>query len=751
MMNRTNTRNRRLDTTRWGVIRWGIVGFSLWFCLWNGGDSGLLTAQPIENGSPSEKATTKEATAKEDSAKEATAKEDSAAEGETIEAPTAPWREGQGFFVIPKIRRTSATTDTEKPTDTAVPSTKTPGVTAKKTAESTKKTPGVAAKKTTESTKKTSDVTAKKTAESTKKTPGVAAKKTTKSTKKTPGSSQSPSRDETVRESNGRVPSPRTGDGVSGPAPSAAMGETERKERIAKLETEAREKFRQQNYDQAYASLTLVTQMDPSLAPPETILARWFAQIGSSRGMIAQLENATRNAPDDPEAYIHLAADAVKNERLTEASLLLGRSQQLVETYDHSPDRKSQLEKLLLTTLASYLEAKSDWKSLLGTLQSLEKQDPDNVENLVHIAQIFMKLNDEEDARRTLEKAFQKNPNLASPDALLAGLYDQERDSQNALKRIRQAITEYPENAQNQKMAVRLFFRNNDLEQANQSLHQLLQNDPKNAGIHILAGDLAIAQDQIKQAKDEYTQAILLEPSDLEAGMGYVRALILGGVESDLRKSLEIMTQTVQNSPNDTRLLLYYAWALSVNGSPERAVKIIEQILPVWTMDQDEAYLIAVCTSRLVDQTLPRRLIEAALKDTRNFMLRSRMEKLQRELQGEVTAPSADGSTPTTPTSGASESPHSTTPSANAPQGSGLPSLNPFAPSPTDATPVETSPVETPPVETPEDSSAQTESHKTDASILFSRRTSASVSRTSADVSNRAWCFQKPSGRSTKL
>ncbi|MDO4582597.1 MAG: tetratricopeptide repeat protein [Planctomycetia bacterium] len=415
-------------------------------------------------------------------------------------------------------------------------------------------------------------------------------------------------------------------------SPSHPVTASETESRVEKLEKQAIELFQKEEFEKALLVLKQIQELDSTVAPADMILARWFAEVGLEGGLRKQLESAVKDSPTDPEAYIVLAKIAVDESRIAEATLLLGRAQSLLEAYKASPERKKALQQQFLSTLAVFSEEKGDWKAVLGILQVQEKKAPEDLTLKIRMALVYMNLQDPTNALAKLQEAYEQNSQMMPPEAIIAEFYFQEGENEKSLQWMETSLKKYPENFKNQVKGAEILFANGKIKEAQSAVTKVLQLDPQSSEGITLQGNLLLFEGKASEALEKYSQAIDFDSSNPQAGIGYIRALLLQGGEKNSKEALGIASQLVAGFPQSIEFQIHYAWALIANGQKDTGLKLLQQLLPVWNPQQDEACVVAICLADQEDNSLAKNLLKAALEQENTFTLQFYAKQWQEKL-----------------------------------------------------------------------------------------------------------------------
>ena len=93
---------------------------------------------------------------------------------------------------------------------------------------------------------------------------------------------------------------------------------------------------------------------------------------------MAYLEQAAREDPSDPGAYVYLGELALQSRRTTEAALLYEKALELSNSYTANDKRKNRLLVNIYGGLATLAEANENWEECKQLLDSMLAIDPEN-------------------------------------------------------------------------------------------------------------------------------------------------------------------------------------------------------------------------------------------------------------------------------------------------------------------------------------------------------------------------------------
>ena len=211
--------------------------------------------------------------------------------------------------------------------------------------------------------------------------------------------------------------------------------------------TEAVKLFRQRDAEGALKSLKKACKKDPTLPPPQVILAQFFASAQLLTGMRNCLEQAVKEYPNDPQAYVIFADLAMRNRRITEARLLYEKADSLMPKFTVAK-RKKDLQPQILAGLAMTSEAREDWAGAKQKIEAWLQLDPKSIPALEELAQCMLRAEERDgrlgsaregvqDCGREGEGSMTRNRvggyrTLLSPEATVAKFYARTGDQDKA-------------------------------------------------------------------------------------------------------------------------------------------------------------------------------------------------------------------------------------------------------------------------------------------------------------------------------
>ena len=407
--------------------------------------------------------------------------------------------------------------------------------------------------------------------------------------------------------------------------------------------------FGKLDFDGALAKLKEGIAKHPELPPAELIMAQWCATAKQADGVRLYLERAVIASPDDPAPYIFLGEFAVRERRVTEGALLLGKADSLMASFTKSSERKAQMVPRIANGLSAVAAAREDWAEAQRQLEIWLQAEPKSAAAMQRLAQVLFKQGKAAEAWAQLKAAKEANPKMLTPAAILGGLYEQAGDHKNATKWMDYALKSAPKDTTTRlvvaQWALTTAQTKEDLGRAREEATQALQLDPKSLQAKILRGAVALYQKDWNNAEIYFESALSQSPNNFAAKNNLALALCEQTDDIKKRQAFEHARTNAQLNPKNAEAASTYGWVLYQVGNKRDAEKVLRQAAS-GRIAPDTAYYLAriyadfakaASDAGQTEQAKPlkdqaKRLVDSTLKTKQLFSKREDAEALQEEL-----------------------------------------------------------------------------------------------------------------------
>jgi tetratricopeptide (TPR) repeat protein len=377
-----------------------------------------------------------------------------------------------------------------------------------------------------------------------------------------------------------------------------------------------------------------LTAKNSEMPPPQVIMAQLFLQSGLVPDAQKALNQATVEAPGDPEPYLAMAGIAIQEKDLAKAGELFKKAKDLLPAFDGNPKRKVLLTSRVQIGLASLAEARKDWTEAKKQLEALLASDPKNVAAAGRVAYCLFRQKDVEGALKRLRDAAKDNPKAPLPESVLAQFYQRDNDVENTKKWIAAAVTAAPKDAQTRIMVGQCALELGLMDEAQKHAIVAVKLQPKSLEAAFLRGLVAVCQKDYQTAQSFFETIQNRTPNNnFAATNNLALALVEQEDEAKSRRALEIAEANYKQFAKSSSACSTYAWVLYRVGKLDEAEDALRAAATLGPLSVDTAY----CKARvLVDrkkQDEARQTLETVLKTPSRSMFREDAEDLLKELQ----------------------------------------------------------------------------------------------------------------------
>lgn len=297
--------------------------------------------------------------------------------------------------------------------------------------------------------------------------------------------------------------------------------------------------FQKQQYRDASIQYQNAIQIDPGNADAHYRLARTFLNLGYWSDAYRELTRTTELAPENLKAQIDLGT-------------LQLAARQFQEAQNHA--------------------------------DSVLQRDPNNVDAHILRANALAQLQDMDASLKEMQTAIGLNPQLSRSYLDLGVLQISAKQAVAAEESFKQAVSLDPKSLTARLALGGFYAQQQRWSLAEEQFRQAIQAEPKNVASHIALCSLFLAEKQnsaAEQAAKEAKQALKDSPE------GYRLLGDLYTQVGDFQKALEEYASLYKEHPKDLRIKKNYIQLLLVQGRPDEAATLNDQILKANPKDDE--------------------------------------------------------------------------------------------------------------------------------------------------------------------
>ena len=376
---------------------------------------------------------------------------------------------------------------------------------------------------------------------------------------------------------------------------------------------EAIKRFQNRDILGARRFLESAREKDPNLPPTDLTFAKMYFLTGNAVAGRASLEKTAQENPDDPEAYLILADQALTQGRTIDAEALYEKALVLTQKYDKNAKRKRSLEIRARTGRGIVAERRRNWQAAANDLQELLKLDPDNAMAHYRMGQALFMLNKAADGYKEFVKADELNKELPNPYVSAALMYDQLDDATKAGQAFERAVQADKEDAGTLAAYAQWLIKTGKIEQAESTLEAARQANPASLDVLILSGVAASMAKKMKPAEDYYMQAHGIAPTNGTVINQLALLLIDQPDEDKRRRALEFAGMNAKLNNENAEAQITLAWVLYQLGRMADANTTLRSAIQLGNMGPDGNYLLAKMLSEQNQAEAAKQFLEVAL------------------------------------------------------------------------------------------------------------------------------------------
>lgn len=385
--------------------------------------------------------------------------------------------------------------------------------------------------------------------------------------------------------------------------------------------TKAIEVFKTGDFIQAKQLLDSVCLADTSLPPSRLLLATMFQAANRPVLARAELENASRESPADPGAFLIFAESAIQNGRYSEAEILFDRASQLATKVTNNDYRKQNIQDRIAANSAAIAEARELWTEAADLLGPLTAKDPNNLNLVSRLSRSLFKSGKPNEAMELLKQHWDANQATTQrPEITLAVLYQEANDLEKAEELMVTASEFDSENPINQIMVTRWALENGKLKLAKKCIDQAVKTQP-NLETKLLSALVARYQKDYGTAKSVLESAHLESPANL--GIILELAIALSNIKGEENRGLQYAQLAAKLQPDlrqsaGRNAAMSLAWLLYRFGGQAEAEKILQNVLRAGKISSESSYFAARILMNK-NRAASKQLFEELIKNGRQF------------------------------------------------------------------------------------------------------------------------------------
>jgi tetratricopeptide (TPR) repeat protein len=353
---------------------------------------------------------------------------------------------------------------------------------------------------------------------------------------------------------------------------------------------------------------------DPNLPPVDLLLAKMYFLGGNVAAGRVSLEKTALDNPDDPEAYLVMADQAMQQGRTIEADALYDKGMAMAAKFNGNPKRKRNFEISARAGRAGVAQRRKNWEGAIADLKALLALDPDNAGAHYRLGQSMFMQKQFQDGYNEFVAAKKADKTLPDPYVAAALMYDQLKDNANAQKAFDRALAANKTDPGTLTAYAQWLIKTGSVEKAETLLADARKANPGNLNLLILSGVAARMTKKMKPAEDYFVEALGIAPANSDVMNQLALLLVEQQDPAKRNRGLQFagISSQLNNQSADAQITL--AWVLYQLGRATDAEQALRNGLQLGNLSPDSSYLVAKILADQNKADMAKQILKGALE-----------------------------------------------------------------------------------------------------------------------------------------
>lgn len=359
---------------------------------------------------------------------------------------------------------------------------------------------------------------------------------------------------------------------------------------------EAIKRFMNRDVLAARQFLEAAKKKDPALPPVDLLLAKMYFLTGNAQAGRVSLEKTALDNPDDPEAYLILADQAMQQGRTIDADALYEKGLAMATKFSGNAKRKRNFEIRARSGRAGVAQRRKNWDTAIADLQALLKVDPDNAGAHYRLGQTQFMKQQYKEGFNEFTAAKKADKNMPEPFVAAASMYDQLKIADKAQQAFDRALEANKTDANTLTAYTQWLIKANtpeSLTKAEALLAEARKANPGNLNLLILSGVAARMQKKMKPSEDYFVEAHGISPGNGDVMNQLALLLIEQSDQAKRDRAAQFATISAQLNNQNSDAQITLAWVLYQLGRTGDAEAALRNGLQLGNLSPDSSYLVA--------------------------------------------------------------------------------------------------------------------------------------------------------------
>ncbi len=374
---------------------------------------------------------------------------------------------------------------------------------------------------------------------------------------------------------------------------------------------------------------------NPNASPVGLMMAALMYAAGNPTEGSRLLEDAAVLNADLPTIYNALARLALAQRRMTDALVLLEKTDELIQQGTWNDVQKKFFVAAYRDATADLMLQRRDYGKAREILNQLQADVPDSPRVLMRLAEVDFFQQKLEDCLATLEKFRRVEPAARVPEFMLASFFAQNGDLTSAENWVEKAFAKYPGDPNVIAEYADYMVSRERFDKANAALERVPAADAeKLPGIRLLSGKISFAQGDYLAAEAVFEKLHDMLPDNFEITNLWAMALAESGQADKVALALQVAQQNVQAQPQNPVAVAILGWVYLKQSNFEQAQVWLARAAQARNVTPEVGYFFARYLQIRGEKQQALDIITGALKHQGLFLYRSKARLLEKELGG---------------------------------------------------------------------------------------------------------------------
>ncbi len=370
----------------------------------------------------------------------------------------------------------------------------------------------------------------------------------------------------------------------------------------------------------------------PLLPPSAFLMASLYYSTGNAQEANRRLEEAAETDPELPSIYNAFGRIAISQNRMTDALVLLEKSQAVADAGTFSEVEMAFFQKNHEDAMADLMLIRNDFGSARKYLESLIAKYPNMTKTIYRLAQLDFRQGNTDAALKQLENFKRFSPGARVPELMIASMLVQGDKEKEAGAWVDKALAKYPNDNKVLLEYVDWMIAHENFEAVDKILASNGEKISNLPAVVMLKGKMAFARQQYEEAESFFSELRATEPSNIEVSTMLAIAMAERNDPGKLEKAVQMATQNMQLQQQNAIVMAVLGYLLLKQEKVQLAGEWLNRASASGNVPPETAFYIASFLQKQGDKVRATELVNSALSNKGLFLYRLPAQQLQKEL-----------------------------------------------------------------------------------------------------------------------